>query len=588
MGIPEPELAEDTRLGAIGEAVRLVHEWTEASEAAILANILAGAGAAVAGGIQDGESGKTGPWVEIEGPLDKQPTLFNVLTVGPTAEGRKGTATNFVKALLEEVDPAWVRTGKRIRNGFPNSGPALVSRLYKLAQQEAMRRLTKAQEDAKALLEEEETGGRSFTVKEKSDLAELLELTADDVAPVSHFNGVFVTEEFVSVMKTCRQDQDYSELIRILWQGSNVANETKKDGLIEVVCPRICVIGHISAEEFNASRTDKEMRGGTYNRFLYFWTYSEKEWPFGAQVPAENWAKAVEILRAGINYGRKQGRINWDQEARNLWADPKTGDGLYRELRRMGKGKSRIAAFCGRSTAYVRRLAALSAIMNLRNVVTSTDLRFARAIFQYSLDSVRYILGDSADEEIELEEDENEPIEGNVSDADVEYASRFARYLSGLGSWGSNVTTLSRSCRPTYAIKGRQVSASKGFEDAATYINECAGDDGPWVIKRKEQASSKGGKGGRMALVYKWVGPPAEQATPLILGEEAVKASPKPTKATKKAPQPPKPVASAEKPSKPPRIVKATPIPPPRPAGAVKGSRPVKGSGRASSHDPFA
>ena len=95
MSIPWPDPLEDEALyGLAGDVVRAIAPYTEADPAAILAHFLSGAGVLL---------GKETYAVVGDAP---HPAKLNVLIIGPTSKGRKGTAQRATERVLRLADGA--------------------------------------------------------------------------------------------------------------------------------------------------------------------------------------------------------------------------------------------------------------------------------------------------------------------------------------------------------------------------------------------------------------------------------------------------------------------------------------------------
>ena len=90
-----PELHAEALHGPAGDFVDLLDPHTEADKAAILGTALVMFGNAVG----------RGPHFKAES--DKHYTNTNIVLVGETSKGRKGTSAGRVRGLLRSVDPEW-------------------------------------------------------------------------------------------------------------------------------------------------------------------------------------------------------------------------------------------------------------------------------------------------------------------------------------------------------------------------------------------------------------------------------------------------------------------------------------------------
>src|SRR5689334_11120780 len=110
---PVPSLDDPMFYGLAGDFVRDVLPQTEADPVALLIQFLVGFGNMV------GRS----PHFLVE--ATRHPCNLFALVMGPTNRGRKGTAWDWVRLILRDVDPAW---GKRIKGGL-SSGEGVIAEL---------------------------------------------------------------------------------------------------------------------------------------------------------------------------------------------------------------------------------------------------------------------------------------------------------------------------------------------------------------------------------------------------------------------------------------------------------------------------
>ena len=106
-----PVLVPDAYHGLAGDIVRTIEPHTESDPAALLIQFLVAAGNAIG----------RGPFYPIEGDLHF--TKLNVILVGATSGGRKGTSLSRVLQVMELADPDWAQY--RVQSGLA-SGEGLI------------------------------------------------------------------------------------------------------------------------------------------------------------------------------------------------------------------------------------------------------------------------------------------------------------------------------------------------------------------------------------------------------------------------------------------------------------------------------
>ena len=92
---PWPKLHPDALHGIAGEFVKRVAPHTEADPVALLTQFLVLSGNAIG----------RGPYFPVEG--DRHRLNENVILIGDTSSGRKGTSLSQVKRVLADVDDGW-------------------------------------------------------------------------------------------------------------------------------------------------------------------------------------------------------------------------------------------------------------------------------------------------------------------------------------------------------------------------------------------------------------------------------------------------------------------------------------------------
>ena len=198
----------------------MVEPNTEADPAAILVQFLVAFGALVG----------RGPHFRVEG--DEHHANLNLLLVGATAKGRKGTALGRVRAVYERI-PHW----KPHVSGL-SSGEGLKYNVR----------------DAR-----EET-------KENKHGEMVTEITDEGVTDK---RLLVVESEFASALRAAqRQGSTLSPTMREAWDSGNLRTLTKHDP-VTATGAHICIIGHITADELRAELTATDTANGFANRFLF-------------------------------------------------------------------------------------------------------------------------------------------------------------------------------------------------------------------------------------------------------------------------------------------------------------------------------
>lgn len=330
---PLPTLAAAAFVGPIGEYVASLRGKTEAAPVVLLVSMLTGFGAMVG----------RGPHHLIDG----QRHGVNIFTVifGGTAVGRKSTALAQMHRLLERVEPAfWIGPESRVLGGF-GSGESLVTRLAPPITQDG----TPAAVDPRLLIEEGELGAL-LTIKR-------------------------------------REGNTLSHKLRELWDGGPVSNITKHDRAT-VTEHHVAMIGAITVEELRALLSAHDAATGFANRLLFLYSVRADVIPMPAAPDWEMIERTASVLRRALGEARTLGDVPLDDGAARWWSDF-----YFADAARIGSGgvSERLNA---RILPMLRRLALLYCVADGRRAVTVGDLEGARAIVEYSRDSIAMAFAD--------------------------------------------------------------------------------------------------------------------------------------------------------------------------------------------------
>ena len=195
-----------------GDIVRKIEPHTETHPAALLVQLLIGAGNIIG----------RGPYVLTE--RDEQHTNLFGIIVGESSRGRKGTSWGHVRHILAQVDPSW--ESSKIMGGLA-SGEGVI-----------------------AELRDNEDGN-----DESRDKRLLL-----------------MEDEFAQVLRVLQRDGNtLSPIIRNAWDSGTLRNMSKGSPLRATGC-HISMIGHITRAELSRLLTANDAANGFANRIL--WVYS--------------------------------------------------------------------------------------------------------------------------------------------------------------------------------------------------------------------------------------------------------------------------------------------------------------------------
>jgi hypothetical protein len=238
-----PTLGEAAYHGPIGDFLRSVAPYTEATDAGILAHLLPALGVYIG----------PGPYVFAG---SKQYARLNTALVGPTSTGRKGTALAPVDLAMELIAPSF---WKEQRVGGLSTGEGLVEKVAD--------KKTKNPETGEWEVEEVEK--RLYVVE----------------------------EEFSKVLAQIRREGNIlSQILRESFDSGNLAVLTRNNPL-QAFGAHIAITGHITPEELFDRFNHIEMCNGFGNRFLWFVVKSDKVLPLCQPIPANVFEAFQERVR---------------------------------------------------------------------------------------------------------------------------------------------------------------------------------------------------------------------------------------------------------------------------------------------------
>jgi hypothetical protein len=328
---PTP-MGADAFYGVAGDFVRLVKPETEADPVALLGNFLVAAGLLFSRNAFVVADGKRHHAVEY------------LLMAGDSGVGRKGTATNRVLPLMDEVEMFY---HSRVLSGL-STGEGLI---------------------------------RALTPKATED-------------PESVKWYLAVIQEFASLLAVMkRENNTMSSVLREAYDGGKLSVLTRKDPL-KVDNTNLGVIAHITNEELLNNLTDTDRVNGFANRFL---TICVKRWQLLPEGGDEvNLTSIVARLKDAVEKSKGRGRIGRDEAAKNLWRKH------YPLLTRKRLGLR--GALLSRAETHVLRLSLIYALLDGADAIRVEHLKAALAFWAFVENSVGHIYrnasGDTAADKI--------------------------------------------------------------------------------------------------------------------------------------------------------------------------------------------
>jgi hypothetical protein len=335
-----PTFDEQAFYGLFGTIVRLIEPHTEADQAAILFQLLAGFGNAVG----------AGPFFVADGSRHYA-NLFGCL-VGQSSRSRKGTSLTHVMRFLEIADQPW--SEHHNKSGI-SSGEGLIWKVR----------------------------DPIFEHQRNKKLGTMEEVMTD---PGVEDKRLQVSEhEFARVLRVMsREGNTLSEVLRCAWDHRNLETMTKNSPA-RATNPHISIIGHITREELKRELAECDLFNGFANRFLWILVKRSKRLPHGGTVPPEEMASLAKSLVNALDGAREIQRMRFDAAAYDHWSD------IYERL--TADHPSLYGQVASRSEAHTIRLAMLYALSDASQEITLAHLQAAEAFWSYCDQSACILFG---------------------------------------------------------------------------------------------------------------------------------------------------------------------------------------------------
>jgi len=342
-----PTWDDSIMYGPVGEMVKKAVQYSESHPAGVYLDLLVSLGNAFG----------RNPYFNI----NSTPHHTNefLVRVGSTSKSRKGGGRDIANHIMGLVDFEWLH--KRTMSGF-GSGEAVINEIRDASQQNVRNR-QKGAGDFKLI-----------TVPGVND--KRLCVRAGEIA------GTF---EVAS-----RPGSLISVILRDGWDGNPLMNvvKGKTDGLSNSVSckePHLSVSADCTKEELIDKMPENSAENGFGNRFLYCYVYRTKKCPHGG--PELVWAGEITHLQEVIQFAKTQRCVGLCKAAEKLWTR------MYQEIEDEADIPGLAGKMVARGAAHVRRLALIFAVIDKSPVIASKHLKAAKRIWDYCLESARYIFG---------------------------------------------------------------------------------------------------------------------------------------------------------------------------------------------------
>jgi rubrerythrin len=336
-----PKLPDEVFFGLAGELVKVIAPHTEADNAALLAQFLAGFGNLIGRG------------AHFRVGADHHYTKLNAVVVGATAAGRKGLSWGEVQRVLVRVDESF----KFCIHGGLSSGEGLIHTVR----------------DAQF---------KKTPVREKGRIVDYQDEMYDE--GTSEKRAFVVESEFARVLKVSqREGNTLSQVIRDAWDKDFLQIKTKQ--AVAASNAHISIVGHITKEELLRTLADSDLTNGFANRFVWVCSRRSKYLPSGGNLSDSDINVLVTKIRRAVEFAKTAGEIKRNAEADALWCE------VYRKLSDGHAGL--LGSVTSRATAQVLRIACLYSLLDCSKVIRLEHLTAALALWRYCEDSARYIFG---------------------------------------------------------------------------------------------------------------------------------------------------------------------------------------------------
>jgi len=323
-----PILSPAALHGLPGLFVRQLLPYTEAHEAALLADFLASFGTLV---------GRK-PYL-YQGQLQRA-KLF-VCILGMSAKARKGATRRLVKMVFSRMDQEFVNA--RFVSANVGSGQGIVELVRDI--------------------ETDKNGDRICGSNEQRLLLYIAELS-----------GLLKVSD--------KADSILSEIVRQAWD-DDIIQLVRRQDPARSTNHHISIVGNAVGSEFFKAISSADMDNGFANRFLFILGYRQNRIPRPVQPPIEMMQSLARMTRAAIDAAHNLDRIEWSDEAGDVW------DKEYVRLTADEDGP--VGALTGRADTHPTRLAMMYALTDSSPVIQLEHLQAGLALWKYCDESIRYV-----------------------------------------------------------------------------------------------------------------------------------------------------------------------------------------------------
>jgi hypothetical protein len=273
-----------------------------------------------------------------------------LLIVGETSKAKKGTSLKTVKYFIEKINSDYYKLC--IRTGV-NSGEGLVNSVRdKVISKEK----NKKGEEVETILDE---GGKSKI-------------------------ALFIEPEFSRLMKSGKRDGNTAtEILRQAWDGDYLEVVVKKDSCSSSD-HHISMIGHITQNEFEFLNSNVDSTNGYLNRFLFCRIFNGSPVPLPISFDKLSFDFMPELHSAmAFIKNTEIEELALEEDAKELWTD------IYNNF--FYSPDDNYSDLMARTPTHILKMAMIFAVLDRNNRISKDHLISAKAIVDYSNDSIRFI-----------------------------------------------------------------------------------------------------------------------------------------------------------------------------------------------------
>lgn len=297
------------------------------------------------------------------------PFATSTLLIGPSGNGKKGSAIDAVMPHLKAADPRFMQN---CRLGAVASGEGLIAAVADPSPEQQMLGIL--------------IGAEPFS---------------GDESELPPWRGgrrvIFHDSEFSTGTMVALSNGTTAAQLRKCFDADDLSNTTKKEAHYATK-PHVVFHGHTTPQSFAYKVNGLHAEGGTYNRFLVFYVYRSKidadpDLPRGWETKAAKLGRTLGERIADLRVGWEEGAIRYvtmDARAKKLWKDS-----LYEELSVIDDDEPEVVQqFTTRLAPMCLRLAGLYAGIGGSYRMSREDLEAAARPVRYSLASVQHSMAE--------------------------------------------------------------------------------------------------------------------------------------------------------------------------------------------------